>query len=257
VESVEQLPETQPPVVRYATFTRRVRALVWDTAIVLAVFVATVILGDAAGDLPGTGRVAWLVMAAGIFLYEPLFVWRRGATIGHARNHLVVVDARTGEPPGFVRAAARYVVKLLLGLPSFVAMGLTRRHQAVHDMLTHTVVQIAADYDAPADDFHVERADDSLLLPSRTRRVLVIVTYIVGAFVGYGVVLTSIVPGECLRDHLCSDAARLVSDGLTLVWMLANGLLVIAGWRGLLFGGRRQSPLFDDAEFPSAGLPPE
>ena len=257
MESVEPLPKTQPPVVRYATFTRRVRALVWDSAIVLAVFAATVVLGDAAGDVPGTGRVAWLVMAALIFLYEPLFVWRRGATIGHARNHLVVVDARTGAPPGFFQAALRYVLKLFLGLPSFVAMGLTRRHQAIHDMLTHTIVQVAADYDAPAYDFHVERDDDSLLLPSGTRRVMVIATYMIGAFIGYGMVLTSLVPSECLRDHQCTDAARIVSDGLTLVWMLANGLLVIAGWRGLLFGARRQPLLFAEAELPSAGHVPE
>src|SRR5215468_10969636 len=102
---------TAPPSVRYATFTGRVRALLIDTSLVTAVAVATLIVTDALDAMPGIGRVAWLVLFLALFLYEPLFIWRRGATIGHARNHLIVTDVDSAEPPGFLRALCRYLIK--------------------------------------------------------------------------------------------------------------------------------------------------
>ena len=87
-------------------------------------------------------HIAWLLMFGLFFVYEPLFIWRRAATIGHAKNHLVVADA-TGRTPGLGQAFARYFIKLVLGLPSFVTMALSRKHQAVHDVLTRTTVQLS------------------------------------------------------------------------------------------------------------------
>ena len=83
---------------------------------------------------------AWVVAA---LVYEPVFVSWRGATIGHTLNNLIVRDRRTGRPPTLLRAIVRTLIKSLLGLVSFVAMSLTRRHQALHDLATDTIVEIA------------------------------------------------------------------------------------------------------------------
>jgi hypothetical protein len=87
-------------------------------------------------------------------LYEPLLVAWRGGTIGHFATNLRVVGPAGGNP-SFARAFARYVVKTALGLPSFISMTLTRRHQAVHDVLTRTTVQIRDSSRARPGDYYV------------------------------------------------------------------------------------------------------
>src|SRR5689334_22986333 len=114
--------ETIPPVppVRYATFTRRFRALVIDNLFLSGTSVALFFLGDAVSDVPGATRLLLLLIVALVLLYEPLLVSRRGATIGHAVARLRVVDMRTGRWPSFGRAFARFLIKGILGLPSFI-----------------------------------------------------------------------------------------------------------------------------------------
>lgn len=51
-------------------------------------------------------------------------------------------------------AFARYIIKVVLGLPSFISMAFTSRHQAVHDVLTRTTVQIRDLTLAVPDDYH-------------------------------------------------------------------------------------------------------
>jgi uncharacterized RDD family membrane protein YckC len=55
------------------------------------------------------------------------------------------VDARTGSWPSFGRAFVRFLIKTILGVISFFTMELSRRHQAVHDLLTHTTVHVVAE----------------------------------------------------------------------------------------------------------------
>jgi uncharacterized RDD family membrane protein YckC len=229
----------EPHVARYATFTRRFRALIVDTAIVFGVIIVVVIVGDAADSIPGSGRLAWLLMFAALFLYEPLFIWRRGATIGHTRNQLTVIDDRTGRRPGLAQAFARYCLKVILGIPSFVTMALTRKHQAVHDLLTRTTVQLAADADAQSYEFHLERTEDATTrLPSRLRRAVVMVLYLIAIFVTYGVLVSMLVPLACLRDQSCTAGTRLLTDAVTLVWLGASLAAVVAAWKGFLPGAR-------------------
>jgi len=144
---------------RYATFTSRCRALLIDTAVVAGVNIALLALGEFGESVPGSDRIVLLLVVGIVFLYEPLFICLRGATIGHAAKHLRVISMTTGEPPSFLQALARYLIKMSLGLPSFVTMVFSRRHQAVHDMLTQTTVQLSLSADADVDDYHLERID--------------------------------------------------------------------------------------------------
>jgi uncharacterized RDD family membrane protein YckC len=80
---------------------------------------------------------------AAVFVYEPVLVSWRGATIGHMLYNVRVRDRRTGQPPTLPRSIVRTFIKSLLGLVSFVAMSLTRQHQALHDLATGTVVEMA------------------------------------------------------------------------------------------------------------------
>jgi uncharacterized RDD family membrane protein YckC len=235
----ESTPAIEPlPPVRYATFTRRFRALVIDNALVWALALVLFYLGDAAASVQGSMRVTLLLMLALVLLYEPLLVSRRGATVGHAVTGMQVVDARTGRWPSFARSLARYLIKMVLGIPSFFTMALSRRHQAVHDMLTHTTVQVPAT--AGTVEFHVERVEErDVLLPSRLRRLVVIVVYLVAVFVVYAVSLALADTDGCVRDRSCSAGTRVLIQIIGLAWLGLSGAAIVAGWKGLLFGARR------------------
>jgi uncharacterized RDD family membrane protein YckC len=241
----ESTPAIDPtPQVRYATFTRRFRALVIDDAIIAGLCIAVFFLGDAFRGVAGATHVTWLLMLAVLLLYEPLLITRRGATAGHSMARIQVVDATTGRWPSFGRAFVRYLVKLVLGVASFFTMALSRRHQAVHDMITHTTVQVAP---TAAVEFHVERADEpDIVMPSRVRRFAVIVVYLVGVFIVYGLSVSIADSTGCVRDQRCSAGTWVALRVIGWAWLALSGATIIAGWRGMLVGARRRRLVSSD-----------
>lgn len=134
---------------RNAGFWRRAAAFgvdgVWLFALVGCL--ALVICGK---PWPGSGDATGPAGAVAVFVQRllPLFVfvvgWGRfGTTPGKLLLELRVVDARTGERPGLVRAFIRYVGYfvsfLTLGL-GFVWIAFDRRRQGLHDKLAGTRV---------------------------------------------------------------------------------------------------------------------
>lgn len=232
--------EVDATTIAYATFTRRIRAVLVDAAVVFAGLVVLVIADSALDAMPGAGRVELIVLIALLVLYEPILVWRRGATIGHAAARLRVVAEATGRHPTFAQAFARYLLKCVLGLPSFVTMALTRRHQAVHDVLTRTTVRVPELVGMEATDFHLERAADPPgQLPSVGRRLLVVTLYLVAAYALLVVAFDALLSTECLLSRQCTAAERLVAQLMSAVWIAASLAIIVMGWRGHLLGGRR------------------
>ncbi len=134
------LPEAEQPW--YATFPRRLDALSIDAVVVLvfaAAMFAVMLLLEEHPPIPGILLIVLLVVAV---FYEPVQVAHFGGTIGHRVMNLRVVDDDTGSNPTLLRAFIRVFAKGLLGIWAFVTMGRSRRHRAVHDMLTATTVQI-------------------------------------------------------------------------------------------------------------------
>ena len=130
-----------PPL--YANFPRRLDSLSLDTVVLVGfsilVFVVLVPLLEHL-------EFARIALVAGwwfaLLLYEPLLVWRLGGTIGHRALNLRVVDNRTQDNVSLFKALARFLLKGLLGIFSFLTMNFSRRHQAVHDILTNSSVRI-------------------------------------------------------------------------------------------------------------------
>ncbi|MES2306996.1 MAG: RDD family protein [Gemmatimonadota bacterium] len=126
----------------YASFPRRLNALSIDLLILIAysaVIFAILPAGSAQSPLRPILAVLWW---GGVFLYEPLTVAFLGGTFGHQLQNLRVVDNRTGGNIGLPKAVARTLVKMLLGIFSFLSMSFSKRHQAIHDILTHSSVQL-------------------------------------------------------------------------------------------------------------------
>ena len=174
-----------------------------------------------------------------VFLYEPVMVWRYGATIGHRVTNLRVVDDASGGNPSFRRAYARYVVKSVVGLPSFVTMAVNRRHQAMHDVVTHTTVQIRDMGSARPDDYAWERTPAATPgLPSRLCRGIVILAYLAVVFVMMVIASWVLASRACLNANQCTGGEDLLLRLIGLSGVGAAAFCIVAGWRGELIGGR-------------------
>lgn len=141
---------------RYARFSRRAKAMLTDWILALGLIFGTLLVAASAGrdDL---SRPLGILVVIVLVLYEPVLVAFTGSTLGHYFANLRVVDARHGGNLGFARALARSVLKALLGWYSFIAMGATRRNQAVHDLVTRSTVQIRDPAKARPHHYIVER----------------------------------------------------------------------------------------------------
>jgi uncharacterized RDD family membrane protein YckC len=223
----------------YVTFPRRLQAMLYDSAcimIAVSIAVSLVAFGE---PFAGAGRVAAAAIGAAVLLYEPLMVSVFGGTLGHRRRNMRVVADATGSSPGIVRAALRFALKTILGLPSFVAMAVTTRHQALHDQLTRTSVQIRDLTIADASDYRHSRPELPLKeRASAPRRMLMVIGYCVAIALFAVVVLGRGVSRECLEVDQCSRTDQVIADGLLLGWLLASVWAAMAGWRGRLPGTR-------------------
>jgi uncharacterized RDD family membrane protein YckC len=228
----------------YGRFSRRLKALFIDWIIMLSLLVAALFVAVSAGS-DGIGRILGFTCAAIVLLYEPLLVSLTGSTIGHYRTNLRVVDNRTHGNISFMKAVVRVVIKSVLGIYSFVTMAATSRHQAVHDLLTQSTVQIRNRSIALPNDYVTARTE--LLnpaMPSAGRRILVIIVYLAATYV-LSIVLTGSVMLAGLISNRCIANQRWCSPGeYSLFLGIGIGLIgiavlcVIQGWRGRLFGCR-------------------
>jgi uncharacterized RDD family membrane protein YckC len=230
-----------PGLVAYASFTARLSALTSD-AIVMTVALASILLvGTFLENVSRSGRVEAALIWAVIFLYEPLFVWQRGATIGHRRLDLIVVTSE-GRTPGFFRALTRFLIKSVLGPFGFIPMFLTRRHQALQDLLTGTRVIIHDPSRAESHHVSFERSADWLDGgPSALRRISMIIVFVAVLFLACLAFVVGIMSRGCPTQRECTAGEHLLLQGSTWGWLAATVLVVIAGWTGRLPGARRRT----------------
>jgi hypothetical protein len=197
------------------------------------VIVSLMIVFLAFGEVfPGAGRIAAFGVIACVLVYEPLLIWRTGATLGHRRHNLRIVDDATGAAPPLWRALARFGFKTIFGLFSFswVALGLSAR--AWHDTLTNTSVRVHDLARAGADDvLVVTPAMSGTGAASPIRCAL----FVLGNSVVLGVILmvagAFFVGSDCASYQICSlREQRIVSWG-TSTWVLLSIIFGIVGWR--------------------------
>jgi uncharacterized RDD family membrane protein YckC len=126
----------------YSNFPSRLNAITVDTVVLIATTVAFVFGVSLVQGYTAVRVILDITWWAILLFYEPLLVWRFGGTVGHRVMNIRVVDNRTRRNVSLFKALGRYAVKLALGIFSFFTMGLTRRHQALHDIITNSSVRI-------------------------------------------------------------------------------------------------------------------
>ena len=223
----------------YASLLRRFQSLVFDTFLYFLVVVAAVLvpafleLGDS-GD-----RIFLGIVFAFALLYEPLLVGLRGATLGHRRCRIRVVDARTERTIGPLRAFGRFILKGMLGFPSFFFMLITRRAQSLHDLAFSTVVLPANPEQVARGDLMVPVEIDSTRVPSAVRRIAVILLWSFLTLIPVSFLLGLAVSDLCLEnDKACSAGESFWTMIIVIGWFLAIGVCLVQGWRGRLWGAR-------------------
>src|SRR3954468_5946410 len=126
MEPANMLAEASASPPLYARFSRRFWALAIDSVVYAAsLLVVFLLLEIVRGDRAGAGGV-FLLWLGFLCFYEPVLVWRRGATLGHMAANLRVVALGSGGNPTFLRAFIRFWLKTFVGLLAFVFMGTTR-----------------------------------------------------------------------------------------------------------------------------------
>jgi uncharacterized RDD family membrane protein YckC len=245
VEAIE--PGSQPidEGVAYARYTRRLKAYFLDWVLMIALMFGGLFIAVQFGS-DNVARPLGFTIIAVLLLYEPLLVSLIGSTVGHYVYNMRVVDNRTGGNVSFLKAVVRVVIKAVLGIYSFISMATTRRHQAVHDLLTRSTVQVRDA--ATANPEHFAGEDLELVgpgMPSRWRRVVVIVCYEIAWYLGpaigtVGLEATHLVSAACMeRTQICTPRELAVFGVYALVWLAGAVLLIVLGWRGRLWGARR------------------
>jgi len=118
---------------------RRYATTAVDALLVLVLFIVpTVVLPE--GEVSRVFRIA--LAAAAVLLYEPLGTghWM---TLGQWLTGVRVRDMKTGRPIGVPRAWGRIIVKMLLGVVSFLLLPVTPGRRALHDMASGSIVILA------------------------------------------------------------------------------------------------------------------
>lgn len=227
------------PGARYARFSRRLRGIMLDWIITLGVIAGALLVAASARN-DDVSRVLGFVVVTALLLYEPVLVSFTGGTLGHYFTNLRVVDDRGGNV-SFLKACARVVIKGLLGWYSFVVLAATRRNQAIHDLITRSTVQIRDPAKASPGEYVTERSEPAnARVPSRWRRVAVILAYLLLSYLLGGAAAIGSMSRRCIQNEsFCSAGDRLINVVISLGLLFLTALIIGLGWKGRLFGARK------------------
>jgi uncharacterized RDD family membrane protein YckC len=225
----------------YARATPRLRALIRDLAVQFAILLCLVVPPTVMANQDLLRVLAPVSLLAFVF-YEPVLIAVRGATLGHSSMNLRIVRARDFGRVSFPRALLRTVVKVIFGLPSFVAMYFTSKHQAIHDLVAGTVVvpREARRVRHP-EWFDPARPEPAAsVLPGAGRRIVVILGHWLAWWVMLQIAVAVIVPDECFEQmRTCRQPVRVLVVASGLIWFAGTIGIAFAGWKGALWGAQR------------------
>ena len=121
----------------YPRLLRRVRAVLIDEVVLLAALAgwwATIGLSDA------SAAVKVVALCLVFVAVDPILVAWTGGTVGHHLMGMKVRSATRDKRVNLWVATVRGLLRYLLGAVSMVLILVTKRHQAIHDLATGTIV---------------------------------------------------------------------------------------------------------------------
>jgi uncharacterized RDD family membrane protein YckC len=226
--------------ITYPRLIKRVRAVLIDSVLTIIAIATSLSVGSAIGVSSGIAKI--MLIVSPILILDPILVSLTGGTIGHHLMGIRVTRIDGLSRINMVAATVRFIVKALLGWFSFIFVLTTSKHQAIHDLVAHSIVINKNPQGLASYDVLTERLpqNDPYVYPSAWRRFLIIVTY----WILYTIILSTcsaiFISQSCLDHQHCSESEAITSFTLSLLLLLGIGWITVRGWRGRLYGGRRK-----------------
>lgn len=225
------------PDIHYPRLIRRVQAVLIDGLITPTTAIGLLYLSSVLGLEDGKIKAGIVVLA--IFVLESVLVSATGGTIGHRLMKLRIRRSEYDRNLNIFRATIRYVIKILLGVPSLIFIVLSKKHQAFHDIVADSIVVHKSTLNVPQHELLNERPDwlkreaqtEELVILSKIRRVIVITAYWLVLVIAT-LPMFMLVSDECLFRMDCIQIEKNVFGfRQLLIWGGANSYCVLwMGW---------------------------
>lgn len=218
---------------------RRIRASMIDSVVYILIFALWFYTLPYLQNFPGPARIALPIMLW--LILDTLLVSTTGGTIGHHLMNIKVVDSRSLNHIGLFRATCRNILRIFLGGFSLIFIFVTKKHQALHDLVIGSNVVFKNVEKVPASERRTERLpDQNYHYPAIWRRTVLIILYLIVSYIAISVAITLLVSTDCIMKARCSDFDEIIQPTLGIVTLVAAAVIVINGCRGLLPGARRK-----------------
>ncbi|MBV1907758.1 MAG: RDD family protein [Kangiellaceae bacterium] len=219
----------------YPKLFLRIQAMLWDSAI-LGIFFITIAILSSKNSVNNEVLRALIIVVPALSL-EPLLVYFSGSSIGHRIAGIKISHVNTDKNLSLLQCYGRFITKLILGIYSLIALVFTRKHQALHDLLSKSIVVFIDENKAPANHKLTERNTEYRTeKPSWIRRVVVTVIYIILFFVLLSIVSAGLIPAGCIEFNVCSENEVLLLDligylliGVTLTLLIMGSICKLPG----------------------------
>ncbi len=223
----------------YPRLIRRIQAVLIDGVIMP---VAAIAIMTGVGRMGYDGVFAASAAILTVFVLEPFLVTITGGTIGHHLLGIRVINSQTMLSLGIFRSTLRLLVKTTFGLFSLIVVLTSRKHQAIHDYISGSIVVIKNPNALPGYEVLEERdvEEDGYVYPTKVRRIAAIALYSMILFVVYLFIFALLMTKECINTNICSGYDQAVSVVSQLLWLVGTVVLIVLGWRGRLWGCRRK-----------------
>ena len=226
--------------VPYTRISRRINAFLIDIIALILIFFLTLFIVIQINISNST--IESLIIFLFVGSVEPLCISFTGSSIGHHLAGLKVRQASADRKLNIFQSYVRFLAKLPLGLFSFISVLTTSKHQALHDLLSKSIV-VHKDRDSvPAHEIVSERIQDTetYAYPSILKKALVTLSYLILFYIVYVIAFSLLINSQCLLGRFCSNVdSTLVLLFSGIFWV---GLFVIVGlgWQARLFGCRKK-----------------
>ena len=148
-------------------------------------------------------------------------IWLTGGSIGHHFAGIRIVGKTSGKNLFVLNGIVRFIVKVLLGIFSLVSMLITKKHQAIHDLLSNSVVIFKDENSAlPQHKLAPRKTVFSSQKPSLWRRLIVVIVYSIIVFFTISVITALFVSAKCTEFNQCSETED--------QYLMISGLVFIA-----------------------------
>ena len=223
----------------YPRLIRRVQAFIIDSFIFSFVSVGLFLLVTPFEVEPIWVRI--VIVFVPIFFFEPVLVSYTGGTIGHHLLKLKVQDVSNAKNINIFLAFIRFILKSILGVISLMFILTTRKHQAIHDFFANSIVAYKNPKQVPEYEALAEREieEEGYTYPSKLRRVSIIILYNILLLILIRVIGDFLLSERCIENNICTPFEGVISIGLGIIWVISAALILVGGWKSLIFGCKR------------------